>query len=139
MSSSLRFKFTLEVLGSGQTYTVAHGLIIGRSRGSILFKNDLDMSSVHAQFEVEVDKVYLTDLNTSNGVFMNEQRLPPETLTLLKHRDHVRMGAQNFIFLAIPLEASATVVEVLPDWKNNEDDNEKTHFAPPLKGPKKLQ
>lgn len=69
---------------TGQTETVnADRIIVGRNPGSTLAFDpyqDLDVSGEHAQFSMGDDgKLLLTDLNSTNGTFMNGQQVkgPP--------------------------------------------------------------
>ncbi len=41
----------------------------------------------------------LIDLGASNGTFLNERRLGPNELRILKNADKIRAGRQEFVFL----------------------------------------
>jgi len=50
------------------------------------------VSRIHAQLHVDDGQVYLTDLDSTNGTFLNEEQLKSHTITLLKHGDYVTFG-----------------------------------------------
>jgi pSer/pThr/pTyr-binding forkhead associated (FHA) protein len=79
-----------------------HELLIGRSEGpdstfigcdlSHLKGEDLGVSRRHALLRDEGDHVSLTDLNSSNGTFINGRRLPSGQAETLKDNDRVQFG-----------------------------------------------
>ncbi len=77
---------------------------IGRTAGDIRL-NDPKISRKHAQVEIKKGKVYLTDLNSTNGVFVNDEKI--ETVEL-KNLDQITIG-----FLKI----SVAIVEDLQSFK----------------------
>ncbi len=50
------------------------------------------VSRNHARIIAEQRRYYVVDLNSSNGTFVNEERLAPQTPRLLRDGDQVRMG-----------------------------------------------
>ncbi|MCB9592947.1 MAG: FHA domain-containing protein [Sandaracinaceae bacterium] len=59
---------------TGNSYAVpAEGLHLGRERGDILFPDDGYVSGLHARIHAEGDKVFLTDVGSSNGTFLRVQ------------------------------------------------------------------
>lgn len=54
------------------------------------------VSRRHAQVVRAEGQVYLEDLSSSNGTFLNEVRLQPGLQTPLKHQDEVRFGSLRF-------------------------------------------
>ncbi|MBX3275978.1 MAG: FHA domain-containing protein [Sandaracinaceae bacterium] len=56
---------------TGNCYAIpAEGLHLGRERGDILFPDDGYVSGLHARIHAEGDKVFLTDVGSSNGTFL---------------------------------------------------------------------
>ncbi|MCA9608374.1 MAG: FHA domain-containing protein, partial [Myxococcales bacterium] len=59
---------------TGNSYAIpADGLHLGRERGDILFPDDGYVSGLHARIHAEGDKVFLTDVGSSNGTFLRVQ------------------------------------------------------------------
>jgi pSer/pThr/pTyr-binding forkhead associated (FHA) protein len=80
-----------------------HELLIGRSEGpdstfigcdlSHLKGEDMGVSRRHALLRDEGDHVSLTDLNSSNGTFINGRRLGPGAAETVKDGDKVNFGS----------------------------------------------
>jgi pSer/pThr/pTyr-binding forkhead associated (FHA) protein len=71
-------------------------VVLGRERGDILFPEDGYVSGTHARISLREDRIYLSDLNSSNGTFLRvrkERTLQPGSFVL--------MGQQLFR-IAIP-------------------------------------
>jgi pSer/pThr/pTyr-binding forkhead associated (FHA) protein len=50
------------------------------------------VSRLHAAIRLENGKLYLVDLDSTNGTFLNGKRLPPGGTKLLRNGDRVRLG-----------------------------------------------
>lgn len=77
------------------------GLKFGRTVANQVVIDDRAVSSEHAQITQEKDdlgrKLYLlSDLGSTNGSYINEQKIEQR---LLRHKDIVRIGLNNFTFL----------------------------------------
>lgn len=64
-------------------------ITIGRSPTNNIFIRDKNVSRIHCQIVVTAEGVTLTDLQSTNGTFVNEQRAGE---ILLKPGDEVRIG-----------------------------------------------
>jgi pSer/pThr/pTyr-binding forkhead associated (FHA) protein len=64
-------------------------ITIGRSPTNNIFVRDKNVSRVHCQIVVSDGVVTLTDLQSTNGTFVNNERT---TETPLKVRDEIRVG-----------------------------------------------
>lgn len=53
-------------------------------------------------------KFILIDLGASNGTSLNGEKLEPNSITELKHRDEIKAGRQTFIYRVRPLTKSNT-------------------------------
>ena len=78
------------------------GLKFGRTSENQVVIDDLAVSSEHAQVNVLKDeqgvvKFVLQDLGSTNGSFINEQKIDQQQL--LRHKDIVRVGWNNFTFI----------------------------------------
>jgi hypothetical protein len=61
-------------------------IVLGRERGDILFPEDGYVSGTHARILLRDDRVYLTDLGSSNGTFLrirHERTVPTATFMLM--------------------------------------------------------
>ena len=76
--------------------------VLGREPGCDLQFLDAKLSRHHARFDLTPDGVRLTDLKTTNGTFVNGQRIGE---ALLKNGDEIQAGNQSIQFqAATPLD-----------------------------------
>ena len=60
----------------GQTFTMSNALTIGRlDDNDIIITDDSFISSHHARIEIRPDSVWVVDLSSTNGTFVNGQRV----------------------------------------------------------------
>lgn len=79
-------------------------ILIGRKPENDFLVPHLMVSGQHARLTKQNDQYVLTDLNSTNGTFVNGVRIAqPVTLN---HKDHVNFGAVDLVFL---LDDNATV------------------------------
>jgi pSer/pThr/pTyr-binding forkhead associated (FHA) protein len=64
-----------------------------------------NVSKLHAWFEVdEVGGIYVADAGSSNGTFLNHQKLAPRELTPVAAGHHLRFGSvESVVYGAGPL------------------------------------
>ena len=77
------------------------GLKFGRTSVNQVLVDDLAVSSEHAEIKLMQDdegglQFVLTDLGSTNGTFVNEQKVEQQAL---RHKDVVRIGWNNFTFI----------------------------------------
>ncbi len=78
------------------------GLRVGRGADNNLPLNHREISRHHMRIVWREDDVYLVeDLNSSNGVWFNETRIPPRIPQELKEGDVVRCGPYIFTFVQL--------------------------------------
>lgn len=53
---------------------------------------DRGVSRLHAQLHLEEDKLYITDLGSTNGTYLGGERLDPHTPALLRKGDELLVG-----------------------------------------------
>lgn len=68
--------------------------LIGRKGGDLLLR-DTKISSEHAAIEFRDGKFVLVDLNSTNGTFVNDQRVTDKPL---KHLDEIKLGFSTLLF-----------------------------------------
>ncbi|MFC1959111.1 FHA domain-containing protein [Chloroflexota bacterium] len=94
------------VLGKRHDYSVKNGTVILVGRGSTDHIHDvaiLDLAQAdgrdngisrkHAMIKIEKDQVFLVDLKSTNGTFLNGRRLAPTVKHLVYPNDILRFGA----------------------------------------------
>ena len=84
----------------GQTMVEAnsHPYGIGRAQDNQLVMSDARVSSHHAQLRALGQGYEIVDLGSSNGTFVNEQRLLPNTPYRLSSGDQIRLGETTYTF-----------------------------------------
>lgn len=114
MEASLRGPFGRKALGSAV-------LTIGRSPENGLIISDMKASSRHAEMRLEGPFYAIVDLGSTNGTFVNDQRLPVRSSRLLQSGDVIRIGDTVLLFEASSLQPGPytfngpTIREVQPD------------------------
>lgn len=88
--------------------------LIGRSKGCNLILQAPSVSRKHSLIKIIAEDVYLEDLGSRNGTYINGVRLECETL--LRSADIIRLGEMEFTFQTD-----------LPE-EEDEDDSEKTQI-----------
>ena len=53
------------------------------------------VSRIHAQLHVEENRLFLSDLDSTNGTFIGSERLNPHKPTEVHNGDHIRLGRLN--------------------------------------------
>jgi TolB protein len=96
--------------------------VIGRGGASDIVFNDDQISRRHAEMRNEGGIWYISDLQSSNGTFVNDRRLASGERVALRPEDRVRLGTQTvarFDLAAassppLPMEANAWEPEATP-------------------------
>jgi diguanylate cyclase (GGDEF)-like protein len=74
-------------------------MTIGRDPSADISVADQGISRKHAKVTKEGEKVRLTDLNSSNGTFVNDKKVNPGDSVMLAKEDMVKLGNTIFKFL----------------------------------------
>jgi pSer/pThr/pTyr-binding forkhead associated (FHA) protein len=99
-------QFILRKTGTGEEIPVTDGLVAGRLEESGLVLTEGHPSRQHARFDVAGAEPRVEDLGSSNGTFVNDERISG-TVTL-KHGDKIRFDVEEYEFAAV---GDATVVQ----------------------------
>jgi predicted Zn finger-like uncharacterized protein len=97
-------RFSLAVIqgfNAGEIFPITKvKMLIGRSDSDIIVK-DLEASRQHARIDIMGDRVILRDLNSTNGTFVNEQRI---TTVNLDNQQEFRIGTTVFMLIITDLD-----------------------------------
>ena len=102
---------------SGRTTLGTTTLTIGRRADNALVIQDAKASSRHAEIRPMGEGFQIVDLGSTNGTFVNEQRLAPNIPQLLHPGDIIRIGDTRFTYEAQTY--AATVLESQPNYPPN--------------------
>jgi predicted Zn finger-like uncharacterized protein len=86
---------------AGEIYPISKPrMVIGRGEADILIQ-DLEASRTHAEIDVIGDRVVLHDLNSTNGTFVDEQKI---TSVTLENHSEFRIGSTTFMLIITDVE-----------------------------------
>jgi len=86
---------------AGEIYQISKPrMVIGRGEADILIQ-DLEASRTHAEIDVIGDRVVLHDLNSTNGTFVDEQKI---TSVTLENHSEFRIGSTVFMLIITDVE-----------------------------------
>lgn len=80
---------------AGMEYGVEDGMVLGRKLEAPVHVNDVKASREHAKIIADGDRFHLVDLNSTNGTYVNDAKVPR---ALLGHGDRIRIGRTVFTF-----------------------------------------
>lgn len=94
--------YGIEVLKAGENSNLEEGtmlllrgpITIGRKEGNTVQLTDQYASGNHARLIVKNNEVYIEDLNSTNGVFVNEEKI--DQRAKLRPNDKIRIGSVIF-------------------------------------------
>lgn len=89
----------IETPNGQQTFTLENEISIGRTSAAQLVLNDPTLSRVHATIFREGGDIWVMDENSSNGTFVNGERVAPDRK--LRDGDEVRLGSHTRIYVEI--------------------------------------
>lgn len=94
---------------TGQEISIERDMLVGRHQQADIVLQQSDISRKHAAFLWKDQALWLQDLNSSNGTFINDVRLEGESL--LKEGDIIQFASVKFSVLA-PAQAVEVPVEI---------------------------
>ncbi|MGN1145330.1 MAG: DUF6382 domain-containing protein [Acetatifactor sp.] len=81
------------------TWINTSAIILGKKREEVdICLEDISVSRIHARIVKEEEKVYIEDLNSTNGTLINGQRLQPYEKRKLEEGDEIKCGKTVLIF-----------------------------------------
>lgn len=86
-------KFYL-LYGASEELEITSECQIGRRNGDLKFSDEL-LSGTHAKFINDGEKLYLTDLGSSNGTYINRKKIEAQIPHEVNDGDEIVMGAQR--------------------------------------------
>ena len=105
--------YFLKKISSGENIPLAPVMSIGRSEDSALRLVEGQPSRHHARLSSDPNSVFIEDLGSTNGTFVNGQRLDAGVKRKLMAGDRVRFDTEEFEFVAPaakpPIDADKTV------------------------------
>ncbi len=116
---------------SGRTVLGTGTLTIGRAADNQLVVSDSKASSHHAEMRLVGQSYTITDLGSTNGTFINEQRLDHNIPRLLNAGDAIRIGDTTFIYGVSGVSQVAPTVYADSDQENNSAYQPTVLAAPP--------
>ncbi|MDR3692203.1 MAG: FHA domain-containing protein [Fimbriimonas sp.] len=71
---------------------------IGRGQSCTYTFHDAEMSSSHAEFRLDGSQPIVIDMGSTNGTFVNDQKIDANSAFPLKDGDQVKLGTMFFLF-----------------------------------------
>lgn len=93
---------------TGQEILIERDMLVGRHQTADLILQSAEISRKHAAFLVKEDALWLQDLGSSNGTFVNDVRIQQETL--LKNGDIIQFASLKFSVLTTSAKEQLTAV-----------------------------
>jgi phage tail-like protein len=107
MEGQFEFRLVVKGLQASQTFQVLPGTTtIGRQAGNDLQLDHVQISRRHARLDCTLTGCQITDLGSSNGTYVDGEKLPPHTPLPLSHSAEIRIGALEMLFEQIAVPAA---------------------------------
>src|SRR5205085_9866327 len=92
------------------------------SKGTIII-NDPKLSSTHCEFKLEGLRIFITDLGSTNGVFINGNKIEKNAATEIKLEDKLLLGSITYVVgdseqLLVKNQSDADLPPVKPTFKD---------------------
>ena len=91
-------RLLLESGGERREINVAGSLTVGRAQTAGVYLDDKTLSREHTKFYVENGKLFVRDLESKNGTYLNGALV--KNTQPLKHGDRVKVGTATFTVMA---------------------------------------
>jgi len=116
---------------TGRTILGTTVLTIGRVPGSGIEMTDPKSSGRHAEIRPEGQSYNIVDLGSTNGTYVNEQKLAPHAARTLYANDRIRIGTTTFTFEVSGIAPIAPTIAVDQPWQKTEFAFPETVAVPP--------
>lgn len=108
MADHFDFQFKVQGPGGESRFAIPLGIsIVGRLVGSALLLESEQVSRKHAQIACTLTDVQVTDLNSSNGSFLNGQKLTPGLAYTLSSGDTLKIGPFSLTLEQVAIQVAA--------------------------------
>jgi len=98
---------------TGKVYEIAQAAILGRLDSNDIPVRDAKASREHAKIYKQGEQFAIVDLNSSNGTFVNGQKI---TKRVLKNGDEIEIGTVCLVFEMPPEQKQAPARKTLEDF-----------------------
>ena len=122
-------RLTLESGGERREIKVTGQLTVGRSQTAGVYLDDKTLSREHTQFFVQSGRLFVKDLESKNGTYLNGALIKGDQP--LKHGDRVKVGTATFTVL---LEAGDAMPAVSAPLAAPAPSRPATHHPPANRG-----
>ncbi len=95
---------------TGQEISIDRDMLVGRHQDADILLQSAEISRKHAAFLLKDQALWLQDLKSSNGTFVNDQRVLDQEM-LMKDGDIVQFASLKFSVLAPMLNSVKTDIE----------------------------
>ncbi len=89
---------TMGGLKVGDEMQISGFVTIGRGQEATFRFNDAELSGVHAEFRLDAGLPIVTDLGSTNGTFVNGERIGAHSSVPLKEGDQIKLGSTVLIY-----------------------------------------
>ncbi len=80
------------LLCKGKEIPLVSKITLGRDPGNSVVLEDKMVSRFHAEIQKIKDEYFVKDLNSSNGTYVNDIKVPEKKYIKLEEKDRIRIG-----------------------------------------------
>jgi pSer/pThr/pTyr-binding forkhead associated (FHA) protein len=85
------------ILFKGKEIPLVSKITIGRNPGNNIVLKDKMASRFHAEIQKIKEELFVKDLNSSNGTYVNDMEIPQNKYARLHEKDRIRIGKTELI------------------------------------------
>ena len=97
--AGMRTRGTMFIVFQGRRIPIASRITIGRDPSNSITLDDMLASRFHAVVQKVRNDYFVEDLGSTNGTFVNGERIPPEKYVRLQPADTVLIGRSELSLL----------------------------------------